>query len=113
MTGGVVSGLVPSPHYRRFVPGFWFTVADVLPADDGSADGVFLIGPPGETAGGLHCGDLVVVPIQDGEHITSCLGFPLLNLGPDRLGWVSLHVAVPEGVEVRVGARVTRVGSDR
>ncbi len=105
--------MVDIRHYPRFVPGFWFTVADAFPANDGGADGVFLIGPPGETAGDLRCGDLVAVPIQDGQHVTSCLGFPLINLGPDRLGWVRLHVAVPEGAEVQVGARVTRVGANR
>ncbi|MCW2692845.1 MAG: hypothetical protein JWM67_1449 [Mycobacterium sp.] len=97
------------PAYPRPVSGFWFTIEDAFPADEGWDPGVFLVGPPGETSAGLGCGDLVVTPTQTGDHVTACLGFPLLNLGPDRLRWVRLHVALPDDVKVQVGGRVTKV----
>jgi hypothetical protein len=94
--------------------GFWFTVEDVFPADEGWAEGLFLVGPPGDTSGDLEVADLVSVPLEQGEYVTPCLGFPLLNLGPDRLRWVRLHVAKPqEASAVRVGGRVTKVAADR
>lgn len=89
--------------------GFWFTVSDVSPADDGWGAGVFLVGPPGDTSSGLSAGDRVAVPLTTGEHVAKCLGFPLLNLGPERLRWVTLHIELPEGVQVLVGERVTKV----
>jgi hypothetical protein len=90
------------------VPQFAFDIADVVDLGD-DHEGITLVGPPIDASGGLEIGDTLLVPTVEGDHTPcECVGFPLVDLGPERASWVRVSVGGVMLDEVLVGARATR-----
>lgn len=85
-----------------------FDISYAIDLGDDS-NSITLIGPPVETSGGLVVGEMLLVPMKDGGEATClCVEFPLLNLGPERIGWVGVTVTGVSVDEVQVGHRASR-----
>jgi hypothetical protein len=78
-----------------------FTVRLVLPSVEGF-DGIVVAGPKVDD-GVARVGDSVELPTTSGAATGSCTGFPLINLGKDRVDWVRIAVRGVSSDEVVVG----------
>lgn len=90
------------------MPSFSFDIEDVFYLGEGY-EGVSLFGPAVDTSGGLAVGDILTVPTKGGGSARcECVGFPLVNLGPERVSWVRVSVSGVSPDDIQVGKRANR-----
>ncbi len=89
---------------------FAFEIHDVFQLGDGYEGDATLVGPPLSVSAGLAIGDTLNVPttVEGTSRLVTCVEFPLVNLGPDRLSWVRVSVMGIRADDVRVGGRAIR-----
>jgi len=89
---------------------FAFEIRDAFELGAGFPVGATLVGPLVSVSTALAVGDMLDVPTttEGMSRLVTCVQFPLVNLGPDRLDWVRVTVSGIRSHEVRVGGRAVR-----
>ncbi len=90
---------------------FAFEIRDAFELGAGFPAAATLVGPLLSLSTALAVGDTLDVPTttEGTSRLVTCVQFPLINLGPDRVHWIRVTVNGIRSHEVRVGGRAARV----